>query len=180
MTQEQISIGQRDFVKFIDEQQISESVHRVANQINIDYNDKNPLFICVLNGAFMFASDLMKQIKIPSEITFIRVSSYEGTNSTGDVKEIVGLIEPVANRHIIIIEDIVDTGLTINRLWKQLTALNVSSIAVTTMLQKPDALEYDIEVKYPSIKIPNAFVIGYGLDLDGQARNLPEIYQIKD
>jgi hypoxanthine phosphoribosyltransferase len=180
MSKEQINIGNYSFIPFINAQAIDEAIASVAARINKDYEGLNPMFICVLNGAFMFASDLLKKINIPCEIGFIRLSSYEGTQSTGNVKEIIGLTDPVAERHIIILEDIVDTGLTVSQLIEQLSNFKAASIEVATMLQKPDALEKDVKVKYTCIEIPNKFVIGYGLDLDGQARNLPEIYQIKE
>lgn len=180
MKKNTVLIGDRNFEVFITEEQISASIAKVAKKINNDYSNKNPLFICVLNGAFMYAADLLRAIHIPCEITFIRVSSYSGTTSTGEVKEIVGLTLPLENRNIIIIEDIVDTGLTVKRLTDQFIALKANSVEVTTMLQKPEALEHELHIKYPCIEIPNAFVIGYGLDLDGQARNLSEIYIIKD
>lgn len=179
MSTGEIQIGPYSFVPFISAEQIDSAITKVAHKINQEYVDKTPMFICVLNGAFMFASDLLKKINLPCEIGFIRVSSYEGIQSTGTIKEIVGLTEPVENRHIIIIEDIVDTGLTVSRLIAQFINLGASSVEVATMLQKPEALVHQVDVKYACIEIPNKFVIGYGLDLDGQARNLPEIYQIK-
>lgn len=179
MSTGEIQIGAYSFVPFINASQIDNAIAKVAEEINRDYAKLNPLFICVLNGAFMFASDLLKKINIPCEIGFIRVSSYEGLQSTGIIKEIVGLTESVANRHVVVLEDIVDTGLTVSRLIAQFKNLGAKSVEVATLLQKPEALEHDVKVKYACIEIPNKFVIGFGLDLDGQARNLPEIYQIK-
>jgi len=174
-----IQIKDKKFHLSVAENDIQLAVQRVAEQINAELKDDNPLFICVLNGAFMFASDLFKQITIPCEITFIKLSSYEGLYSTGAVKEIMGLNESVVDRTVVIVEDIVDTGVTMERILESLSAKGVRKIRVATFLQKPDALVRNIKVDYVGIKIPNQFIVGYGLDYDGYGRNLKELYVVE-
>ncbi|MDL2289908.1 hypoxanthine phosphoribosyltransferase [Paludibacteraceae bacterium OttesenSCG-928-F17] len=173
-----IQIRDREFVLSIDEKKIQEAVKQVAEQMNADLIGKNPLFICVLNGAFMFASDLMKHLDIPCEITFIKLSSYDGLYTTGTVKEVIGLNESVVDRNVVIIEDIVDTGITMERILDSLSAKGAKDIKIATFLQKPDALKRDIKVDYVAMKIPNQFIVGYGLDYDGYGRNLRDIYTV--
>jgi hypoxanthine phosphoribosyltransferase len=175
---ENIQIKDKKFTLSIPENEILQAVKNVAEQINNDLKDDNPLFICVLNGAFMFAADLMKYVNIPCEITFIKLSSYAGLYSTGAVKEIMGLSESVVDRSVVIIEDIVDTGVTMERILESLSSKGVRKIRVATFLQKPDALVRNIKVDYVGVKIPNEFIVGYGLDYDGYGRNLKEIYTV--
>ena len=173
-----IEIKDKKFSLSIPEADIQAAVHRVAEEINRDIADKNPLFICVLNGAFMFAGDLMKTINFPCEITFIKLSSYDGLYTTGAVKEIIGLNESVVGRNVVVVEDIVDTGITMERILSSLRAKGANEIKVATFLQKPDALQRDITVDYVAMKIPNDFIVGYGLDYDGYGRNLKDIYTV--
>ena len=173
-----IIIKDRKFSQSIPAEKIQEAVKAVAEKINRDLADKNPLFICVLNGAFMFAGDLMKYVNIPCEITFIKLSSYAGLYTTGDVKEVLGLSENVVGRNVVVVEDIVDTGITMEKIINSLKTKGASSIKVVTFLQKPDALQRDIEIDYVAMKIPNDFIVGYGLDYDGYGRNLKDIYTV--
>jgi len=173
-----IQIKDKKFVLSIPEKEIQKAVREVGEIMNRDLADKNPLFICVLNGAFMFAGDLMKIVNVPCEITFIKLSSYEGLYTTGTVKEIIGLNESVVGRNVVVVEDIVDTGITMERILGSLLAKGANEIRIATFLQKPDALQRDIHVDYVAMKIPNDFIVGYGLDYDGYGRNLKEIYTV--
>ncbi len=173
-----IQIRDKQFELSIPEAEIQAAVRRVGDAINRDLADTDPLFICVLNGAFMFAADLMKIVNFPCEITFVKLSSYEGIYTTGSVKEVIGLNESVVDRNVIVVEDIVDTGITMERIMASLVAKGAKSIKVVTFLQKPDALQRDITVDYVAMKIPNEFILGYGLDYDGYGRNLKEIYTL--
>ncbi len=173
-----IEIKDKKFALSIPESEIQAAVRRVAEDINRDIADKNPLFICVLNGAFMFAGDLMKTINFPCEITFIKLASYDGLYTSGTVKEIIGLNESVVGRNVVVVEDIVDTGITMERILESLRAKGANSIRVATFLQKPDALQREITVDYVAMKIPNDFIVGYGLDYDGYGRNLKDIYTV--
>ncbi len=156
--------------------EINKAVADVARQINTNLKDKKPLFLAVLNGSFMFASDLMKKIKIDCEISFIKVASYEGTSSTGSMKELIGINEDIKGRTVVIIEDIVDTGSTIESVYKQLQELGAAEISVATLLFKPDAYTKSVPIEYTAIVVPNDFLVGYGLDYDGLGRNLEDIY----
>jgi len=173
-----ITLHDKSFEIYLPEEKILQAVQRVARHINADYQDKTPLFLAVLNGAFMFSADLLKEITIPCEIAFIRVSSYEAMHSTGQVKEVIGLKENIKNRHVIILEDIVDTGYTIHALRQNLMAKEPASLEVTALLQKPDCLKHPLEVKYLCHTIPDDFVVGYGLDYNGLGRNLRDIYKV--
>ncbi len=173
-----IQIKDKVFTLSISEEQIQKAVKQVGESINKDLAGLDPLFICVLNGAFMFAGDLMKVINIPCEITFVKLSSYEGLYTTGSVKEIIGLNESVVGRNVVVVEDIIDTGITMERILSSLKAKGAKSIHVSTFLQKPDALQRDIQIDYIAMKIPNDFIVGYGLDYDGYGRNLKEIYTV--
>ncbi len=173
-----ITIKDKQFTLSISEEEIQKAVQQVGEAMNKDLVDKDPLFICVLNGAFMFAGDLMKIVNIPCEITFIKLSSYEGLYTTGSVKEVIGLNESVVGRNIVVVEDIVDTGITMEKIMNSLKAKGAASITVATFLLKPDALKRDIPVHYAAMKIPNDFIVGYGLDYDGYGRNLKEIYTV--
>ena len=173
-----IQIKDKQFTLSIPECEILTAVKKVAFQINSDLKGTNPLFICVLNGAFMFASDLMKEIDFPCEITFIKLSSYEGLYTSGSVKEIIGLNESVVGRNVVVVEDIVDTGITMERILESLMAKGAKDIHVATFLQKPDALQRNIKIDYIAMKIPNDVIVGYGLDYDGYGRNLKNIYTV--
>lgn len=173
-----IQIKDKKFRLSIPEAEIQAAVRKVAEAINHDIAEKNPLFICVLNGAFMFAGDLMKNVNMPCEITFVKLASYDGLYTSGVVKEIIGLSESVVGRNVVVVEDIVDTGITMERILSSLRAKGANEIRVATFLQKPDALQRDITVDYVAMKIPNDFIVGYGLDYDGYGRNLKDIYTV--
>ena len=176
-----IKVKDKIFKPFISAQEIQLSIERIAKQINDDLKDKNPLFVCVLNGAFMFASDLFKEMNIEAEITFMRMKSYEGTCTTGHVKSITGLHEDVTGRTLVVVEDIIDTGYTMQTIIDQLKELGAAEIKVATLLFKPEALKVkDLQIDYIAREIPNAFIVGYGLDYDEQGRNLKDIYVIAE
>ncbi|MBP1619002.1 MAG: hypoxanthine phosphoribosyltransferase [Bacteroidetes bacterium] len=177
---ENVKIKDKEFALFIPEAKILEQIGRVAEEINRDLADKNPLFVCVLNGAFMFAADLMKRVDIPSEISFVKLSSYKGTTSTGKLKELIGLQEDIEGRSVVIVEDIVDTGHTMVSVIEQLKQKNPSDVRVATLLYKPNALKVELKLEYVAMEIPNDFILGYGLDYDGYGRNLSDIYKIVD
>ena len=170
------------FEEWLTPAEITKDVQQVADQISADYKDKEPLFVVVLNGAFVFAADLLRGLKdVRCEVTFIRVSSYFGMSTTGQLQFIVPLQQVVENRDVIIVEDIVDTGLTIHQLKAHLRGLGASSVKVASMLFKPNKLEYDdSKPDYIGHEITDEFVIGYGLDFDGFVRNLDAIYKVKE
>ena len=170
------------FEEWLTPKEIAKDVQQVAKQISADYSDKEPLFVVVLNGAFVFASDLLRALdNVRCEVTFIRVSSYWGMSSTGQLEFIVPLQQVVDNRDVIIVEDIVDTGLTIHQLKAHLRGLGATSVRVASMLFKPNKLEYeDAKPDYVGHEITDKFVIGYGLDFDGFVRNLDAIYKVKE
>ncbi len=173
-----ITILDKTFVPFIDRAKIEERIGELASQISTDYKDRCPVFIVVLNGAFLFATELVKKVPLSCEITFVKLSSYTQTQSTGRVREIIGLEETISGRDVIIIEDIVDTGLTMNQLLEQIAKLNPASVEIATLLHKPDALLKPIDMRYIGFEIANRFVVGYGLDYDGLGRNLDALYVI--
>lgn len=175
-----IKIKDKEFVSFIPEAEILKAVGIVAKQMSKDLEGKDPLFVCVLNGSFMFAADLMKRLTIPCEISFVRTSSYIGTSSSGDVKMLYGLHENIEGRTIVIVEDIIDTGNTMVQLIKQLKALDPKEVIVSTLLFKPEALQHEIKVDYVALNIPPDFIVGYGLDYDGYGRNYADIYKVKE
>ncbi len=177
---EPISILDKRFKPYISKEEVQEIVSRMAEKINHDYAGKNPLFLAILNGSFMFTADLFKKLTIPCTVSFVKLASYRGTRSTGNVLTLIGLDEDISERHIVILEDIVDTGKTLSELLPSLEKRNPRSLEVCTLLLKPKALNHPISLKYVGKEIPNAFIVGYGLDYDGQGRNLPEVYQITD
>lgn len=175
---EKIKIHDLWFKPFLSQEAIANRIADLGKQIEKDHASKRPIFICILNGSFMFTADLVRAANIECEIAFMKVSSYEGTSSTGLVKTIYGIDVPLENRHIIIVEDIVDTGRTMKKLLDDLNALQPASISIATLLLKPDALEYsDLQLDYVGFEIENKFVVGYGLDYDELGRNWKEIYQ---
>lgn len=177
----QISYNGLNFRPYIPADKIAERVNVIAGQISEDCRGGVPLIICVLNGAFPFASDIFRKISIDAEIAFIRLKSYEGTGSTGKVKELVGLTEDIAGRDVVVIEDIIDTGRTMSKLIADLKSRNPRSVKIATLLYKPDSCECpDVKPDYVGFSIPPAFIIGYGLDIDGLARNLPDIWVVED
>lgn len=175
---ETIRIKDKQFKTFITEEQILKEVARVGEEINRDLADANPLFVSVLNGSFMFAADLMKHVSVPCEISFVKLASYAGTSSTGKVKELVGLNDDITGRTIVIVEDIIDTGLTMERLIETLKARNPKEIRIATLLVKPDKLKVNLDINYIAMSIPNDFIVGYGLDYDGLGRNYRDIYTV--
>ena len=173
-----VKIKDKTFRTFIPEDQIAERVKAVAERINKDLADKNPLFLAVLNGSFIFAADLMRNITIPCEISFVKLASYQGTTSTGVIKEVIGLNEELAGRTVVILEDIVDTGFTIKRMIETLGTRGPESVHVCTLLLKPGKLQVPLNVEYVAMEIPNDFIVGYGLDYDQQGRNFRDIYTL--
>jgi hypoxanthine phosphoribosyltransferase len=173
-----IKVHDKYFTPYLTEATVLARVQELAKQIDTDYKGKRPLFIAILNGAFMFASDLFKQLTIDAEICFIKLASYKGTKSSGQVITAIGLDTDIVNRHVIIIEDIIDTGKTMNAFLPQLFNQNPASLKIAALLHKPEATEYPIAIDYLGFSVPNKFLLGYGLDYDGLGRNLKEIYQL--
>lgn len=175
-----IQVKNKTFIPYLSEKEIQETVNRIGKEINTDYKNLQPLFIVILNGAFMFAADLFKTINIDAEISFIKLISYKGTRSTGNVITAIGLDELIKNKHIIIVEDIIDTGNTLHTFLPQLIDQQPASLKIASLLYKPEATIYPIKPDYIGFTIPNKFVLGYGLDYDGLARNLSAIYQLQE
>jgi hypoxanthine phosphoribosyltransferase len=175
---QEITLKDKSFRIDISEATILTEVRRVASEINRDLKGKKPLFLVVLNGAFMFASDLMKNIEIDCEISFVKLSSYQGTQSSQKVKELIGLNEDIKGRTIVIVEDIVDTGITMEGILHDIKKMGASEAFVATLLFKPNAFQKDYKVSYIGMEIPNDFIVGYGLDYDGLGRNFKDIYKI--
>ena len=173
-----IEVLNKKFQPYLKADQIHEQIGKLAAQINEDYKGKRPLFIAILNGSFMFAADLFKELTIDAEICFIKLASYKGTRSTGNVITSIGLDEPLKDRHVIIVEDIVDTGKTLHEFLPQLLNQQPASLKIAALLHKPTALVYPLTIDYLGFSVPNKFLLGYGLDYDGLGRNLKEIYQL--
>lgn len=173
-----IKLHDREFVKTISNEEIVAEIKRVAADINRDYAGKNPLFLGVLNGCFMFAAELLRNIALECGISFVKLSSYQGTDSCGTVRELLGLNEPIEGRDIIIIEDIVDTGLTMKSMLETLAVGNPSSVRIASLFVKPSRLQVPVNVEYSAFTIPDRFIVGYGLDYDGLGRNLPDVYDV--
>jgi len=173
-----IHIKDNQFVPFIEESKLLQRVAELGSQITADYQGTSPLLIGIMNGAFMFLSDLSKTIDLPVELSFVKISSYESMSSTGTIKPLIGLDTPLMGRDVIIVEDIVDTGLSMSYILEMVQKSQPKSLEVATLLLKPEALKRDIKPKYIGFEIPNKFVVGYGLDYDGLGRNLKEIYQL--
>ena len=175
-----IKIHDREFVRTIPAEEIAQRVKGVAERINKDYAGKRPLLIGVLNGCFMFVSDLMKNLEIECEVSFVKFSSYQGAETTGNVRQLLGLSESIEGRDVIIVEDIVDTGLTMHKMLETLEEKKPASLAVASLFLKPARLRVPVEVKYSAFEIPDRFIVGYGLDYDGLGRNLPDVYDVKE
>lgn len=170
----------KTFVPYLTELELQKEIKRMADEINRDYEGKKPLFIAILNGSFMFASDLFKEITIPSEISFIKLASYKGTKSTGSVITAIGLEAEIYDRDVIVVEDIIDTGKTLSEFLPQLLHQQAKSLKVCTLLHKKEATKFPIDINYLGFVIPDLFVVGYGLDYNGYGRNLKEIYQLAE
>ncbi len=178
---EEVTYQGLTFEPYIRREEIAKQVYRLAQDIRRDYANKNPLFLCVLNGSFIFAADLFRACGLhDAEITFIRFKSYDGMSSTGNVKEIMGLSEDITGRHVLIVEDIIDSGITAAQLRKELAKQNPASVKMVSLLFKPESLTVGNAPEYVGFEIPPKFILGYGLDLDGLARNLPDIYVRKE
>jgi len=175
-----IRVHDKQFEPYLTAEEIALRIKMVAQQLNQDYAGKKPLFIAILNGSFMFASDLFKEITIDAEICFIKLASYKGTKSTGHVITAIGLDMDIIGREIIIVEDIVDTGKTLSEFLPQIHHQQPASVKIVALLQKPDAMVYPVKIDYLGFTIPNKFVVGYGLDYDGLGRNIREIYRLAE
>ncbi len=173
-----VTVKDKSFRPFLEQAVVENRIRELAAQISRDYAGRQPLLVAVLNGAFLFAAELMKGLDVPCEITFVRMASYEKMGSTGRVRSILGLTEGIENRDLIIVEDIVDTGLTMTELLGQLTALRPRSLEIATLLHKPTATRVPLRLRYVGFEIEDKFVVGYGLDYDGLGRNLAGIYQV--
>ena len=173
-----VKVLDKTFETFIKEEDLLEKIRVVADRINKDMEGKNPIFLSVLNGAFMFTADLMRMVTIPCEVSFVKLASYEGTMSTGKIKEVIGINEDLTGRNVVIVEDIIDTGLTMKQMVESLGTRNPESIHICTMLLKPDKLQVPLNVEYAAMEIPNDFIVGHGLDYDQQGRNLRDIYTV--
>ena len=168
----------KTFETSIPEAVIRQRVKELAQQISRDMEGKNPLLLGVLNGSFIFTADLMREITIPCEVSFVKLASYQGVTSTGKVREVLGINEDLNDRHIIIVEDIVDTGRTMKQMIESLGTRNPASVCICTLFVKPDKLEVNLNIDYAAFSIPNDFIVGYGLDYDQQGRQLKEIYTL--
>lgn len=176
----EIKIQDKVFVPYLSQEKIEAAIKQLAENISRDYQDKEPLFIGILNGAFMFAAELFKWLTIPAEICFIKLASYKGTTSSGHIITSIGLDTDVKNRHVIILEDILDTGKTLSNFLPQLYDLHPASLKIAALLRKPAATIHDVPLDYNGFKIPEKFIIGFGLDYNGFGRNIPAIYQLKE
>lgn len=173
-----ISVHQKEFELFLEEETIAKRIRLMAIQLNVDYENRNPLFIGVLNGSFLFLADLMKEVDLACETEFIKIASYHGINSTGAIKDALGMPQNLKGRDIVIVEDIIDSGLTMKYILTKIYEQEPASVSVCTLLFKPEALKEEIkELNYVGFEIPNEFVVGYGLDYDGLGRNLNHIYR---
>lgn len=175
-----IRVHDKYFIPYMDETIILKRIAALAAQLDADYQDKKPLFIAILNGSFMFASDLFKALTIEAEICFIKLASYKGTKSTGQVITAIGLDTDVVGRHIVVLEDIIDTGKTMSEFLPQLQNQQPASLAMATLLHKPEATVYPVTINYLGFSVPDKFLLGYGLDYDGLGRNLRDIYQLTE
>lgn len=173
-----IKVLDKEFVPSITAEEIMTQVRRVASEINRDYDGESPLFLVVLNGAFVFAADLMREITLPAEVSFVKLASYDGIASTGTVREVIGLNTDITGRPVIIVEDIVESGITMAHMIDTLKRQNPKSIDICTLLLKPEKLEVRLDIRYVAMEIPNDFILGYGLDYDGLGRGLKDIYTL--
>jgi hypoxanthine phosphoribosyltransferase len=174
-----IKVLDKEFIPYLSEKEIQEKITALAVQLNKDYAGKRPIFLSILNGSFLFTADLFKQITIEAEVCFIKLASYKGMSSSGNVITAIGLEANVSGRDIIILEDIIDTGKTLHHYLPQLLSSSPASVKVAVLLNKKEALQFPVQVDYTCFEIPNKFVVGYGLDYDGLGRNSKDIYQLK-
>jgi hypoxanthine phosphoribosyltransferase len=174
----EICINDKKFREFLTEKAIQKRIEELSKQVNKDLSGREVVFLGILNGAFLFAADLFRRIDFPARISFIKLASYEGTSSSGSIKELIGWNEDIKNKTIVVIEDIVDTGNTLERIVAELVIRKVAEIRIAAMLFKPAAYTKDIPLDYIGFEIPNDFVVGYGLDYDGFGRNLPSVYTL--
>jgi len=174
-----IQLHDKQFVPFISAEEINFAIAAIASQVEADFGDETPVFVGVLNGSFMVVSDFLKHYKKPCEVSFIKLASYEGTASTNEVKQLIGINQDLTGRSVIVIEDIVDTGNTVAELKDLFKKQNVKHLKIATLFFKPEAFKKDLKLDYIGIRIPNKFIVGFGLDYDGLGRNLPEVYQLK-
>jgi len=175
----QVRIHDKSFELYIPYEKIRAVIDSMAENMNNDFEGKSPLFVCILNGSFMFAAEIFKRINLmDAQITFVKLASYNGDKTTGEVKQLIGLNESIEGRSVIVLEDIVDTGITIENILVQLRGMNPKEIKIATLLLKPDALQKEVQLDYVGLEIPNDFIVGYGLDYDGLGRNLIDIYTV--
>ena len=174
-----VRIKDKTFETSISAEEIAKRVKELGQQLSKDFEGKNPLFLAVLNGSFIFAADLMREITIPCEISFVKLASYQGTTSTGKIQEVIGINEDLSGRTIVIVEDIVESGLTMKRMIETLGTRNPASVHICTLFVKREKLQVDLDIEYAAFSIPNAFIVGYGLDYDQQGRHLKEVYSLK-
>ena len=174
----QIKVKDKNFEVSIPAETLHREIVRVASEINRDYEGREPIFLPVLNGSFIFAADLLREVCLPCEISFIKLASYQGTQSTGTIREVIGLAQDITGRDVIIVEDIIDSGLTMAHMIETLQKHNPASIKVCSLLVKPAALKVQIPIHYRAMDIPNDFIVGYGLDYDGFGRNTKDIYTL--
>ena len=175
-----VKIKDKIFQTSITEEEIRQRVKVLGQRLSKDLEGKNPLFLSVLNGAFMFTADLLREMTIPCEVSFVKLASYEGTTSTGKVKEVIGINEDLTGRTVVIVEDIVESGKTMSRMIETLGTRNPASIHICSLFVKPEKLEVDLNIEYSAFEIPNAFIVGYGLDYDQQGRQLKEVYALTE
>lgn len=175
-----IHLHDKTFVPFISSDELNFAIKNLAKQMDDDFFDEVPVFVGVLNGAFMVLSDLLKEYRGMCEVSFVKLSSYEGTQTTNQVKQLIGLNENLEGRTVVIVEDIIDTGNTIEELKVIFKGKNVKHLKIATLFLKPDAYKKEIKIDYVGIRIPNKFIVGYGLDYDGLGRNLPDVYQLAE
>jgi len=174
-----VKIKDKTFETSISAEEIAKRVKELGQQLSKDFEGKNPLFLAVLNGSFIFAADLMREITIPCEISFVKLASYQGTTSTGKIQEVIGINEDLSGRTIVIVEDIVESGLTMKRMIETLGTRNPASVHICTLFVKREKLQVNLDIEYSAFSIPNAFIVGYGLDYDQQGRQLKEVYSLK-
>jgi hypoxanthine phosphoribosyltransferase len=175
-----VKILDKTFVPFIEADKISNAVHSIAEKMHKDLAGKDVVFVAILNGAFMFASDLFRSIDFPARITFLKMASYIGTSSSGSVKQLIGINEDLKDKTVVVVEDIVDTGITIDLIVRQLMTYDPKEVKVATLLLKPEALKKEVTLDYVGLEIPTRFIVGYGLDYNGFGRNLKEIYVLSE